>query len=71
MDRNTRITVNVLQWNAQSIRPKSTELEALLNQEKIHIAVISETWLFQLSLWYILKGNKVFRDVQVDLIDTA
>lgn len=45
-NKNKNISsINVLQWNAQSIRPKLIELEQMLNQEKIHIAVISETWL--------------------------
>lgn len=39
------ITINIMQWNAQSVKPKRLELEQLLVQNKIHIAAISETWL--------------------------
>ncbi|CAH0724901.1 unnamed protein product, partial [Brenthis ino] len=34
-----------LKWNAQSFKPKLSDFELLLNRDKIHIAVISETWL--------------------------
>jgi exonuclease III len=61
MDHNRTIsTINMLQWNAQSLRPKRTELEALLNQEKIHILLISETWLDPDSAFKI-KGYNIFR----------
>lgn len=39
------MALNILQWNAQSIRSKLTDLELLLIQEKTHLALISETWL--------------------------
>ncbi|CAG4942331.1 unnamed protein product [Parnassius apollo] len=35
----------MLEWNSQSIKPKRTEFDQLLNSEKIHIAAICETWL--------------------------
>lgn len=37
--------LTVLQWNANSLKPKIKTLELLLWQEKAHIALISETWL--------------------------
>lgn len=37
--------INIMQWNSQSIRPKSVEFQLLLSQEKVHIAFLSETWL--------------------------
>lgn len=37
--------VNIVQWNAQSIRPKLVSFGALLSQEKVHLAIVSETWL--------------------------
>lgn len=39
------INVNIVQWNAQSLQPKLEEFKCLLLQEKIHVALISETWL--------------------------
>ena len=42
---NKPIKLNILQWNAQSIRPKLASFQELLCQEKVHIAVLSETWL--------------------------
>ncbi|KAG6461494.1 hypothetical protein O3G_MSEX012673 [Manduca sexta] len=40
-----RVALNIMQWNAQSIKPKLVILEQLLHQEKIHILAVSETWL--------------------------
>lgn len=45
VDRLHNSIVNIIQWNSQSLRPKSVCFELLLFQEKIHIAVVSETWL--------------------------
>lgn len=45
---NTRskvIKLNIIQWNAQSLRSKLIAFEQFLSQEKIHIAALSETWL--------------------------
>ncbi|KAF9411756.1 hypothetical protein HW555_009547 [Spodoptera exigua] len=44
-------------WNCQSIRPKSHSLELYLSQEKIHIAVLSETWLEPESSFRISEYN--------------
>ena len=62
MDRNNSKThtVNILQWNAQSLRPKLTEFELLLNQEKIHIAIVSETWLDPNS-YLRISGYQIYR----------
>lgn len=38
-------SVNIIQWNCQSLQPKLIEFELLLSQEKVHIAILSETWL--------------------------
>lgn len=45
MDSGEILVFNSVQWNCQSLRPKSVALEALLSQENIQIAVLSETWL--------------------------
>lgn len=37
--------ITILQWNSQSIKPKLVDLQSLLIQEKVHIAIIGETWL--------------------------
>lgn len=58
------VTVNIMQWNCQSVRPKSVELEALLNLEKIHIAVLSETWLEPQSHFRISSYNTYRLDRQ-------
>lgn len=39
------IKLNIMQWNAQSLKPKLDDVKCLLLQEKVHIALISETWL--------------------------
>lgn len=62
---NKQISLNVLQWNAQSIRPKQLEFEALLNQEKIHVAVISETWL-ETDSFFKISGYNIFRSDRID-----
>lgn len=35
----------ILQWNANSLFPKIDDFQCLLLRDKIHIAVVSETWL--------------------------
>lgn len=48
MDRHhdlKKSVVNIYQWNANSLKPKLQEFELLLSQGKIHIAIVSETWL--------------------------
>lgn len=61
MDCNPKSSsLNTFQWNAQSIRPKSTSFEQLLIQEKVHIAVLCETWLEKESNFNI-TGYNIFR----------
>ena len=43
--QNTKVKLNIMQWNAQSVRPKLTSFMELLRQEQIHVCVVSETWL--------------------------
>ncbi|CAH2105346.1 unnamed protein product [Euphydryas editha] len=42
---NKILKVKLLQWNAQSLRPKLSAFENILIQEKIHICILSEPWL--------------------------
>lgn len=54
MDSHTiNVDIGIMQWNCQSLRPKAPSLESLLTQEKIHIAILSETWLEPDSLFKI------------------
>lgn len=56
------IELNILQWNAQSVRPKLPSLEPLLYLEKIHIAVLCETWLVPGSHLKISNYNIYCKD---------
>lgn len=58
-------SLNIIQWNAQSLRPKLTEFDLLLSQEKIHIALVSETWLEPESHLNI-SGYNIFRKDRAD-----
>lgn len=58
-------TINIIQWNAQSLRPKKWEFEALLNQEKVHIAVLSETWLEEDAM-ITFSGYNLYRKDRED-----
>lgn len=49
--------INILQWNSQSIRPKLVSFGALLRQEKIHVAILSETWLEAESSVHLSEYN--------------
>lgn len=62
---NSSYFINILQWNAQSLRPKIAEFQALLSQEKIHIALISETWLEPGSSLNVSRYN-IFRNDRID-----
>lgn len=55
-----RVALNIMQWNAQSIKPKLIILEQLLHQEKIHILAVSETWLNSDTNLYV-KDYCIFR----------
>lgn len=52
--------LNILFWNAQSLRPKLPAFDSLLIQEKVHIACINETWLEPESPLHIRNFN-IFR----------
>lgn len=45
MDKTKKLNIRILQWNAQSIKPKLISFENILVQDKIHIATVAETWL--------------------------
>ncbi|KAF9421453.1 hypothetical protein HW555_002668 [Spodoptera exigua] len=49
-------------WNAQSLKPKLEEFKLLLLQERVHIALISETWLAPEVILNISKYNVYRRD---------
>lgn len=55
----------ILQWNAQSLRPKLISLDAMLTCEKIHVAIISETWLDP-ECNLNVSQYKVFRKDRID-----
>ncbi|CAH0714609.1 unnamed protein product, partial [Brenthis ino] len=63
--KNNEHKLNIIQWNAQNLRPKLTEFGLLLNQEKIHIAIVSETWLDPNS-FLAISGYKIFRSDRRD-----
>lgn len=65
MDRKrlSTIDLNICQWNCRSIRPKLIAFENVLLQEKIHIAVLCETWLepdshLKLSNYNIYRSDR-------------
>lgn len=57
--------INIIQWNAQSLKPKLVSFEAILNQEKVHIGIISETWLNS-NININLSGYNVYRQDRLD-----
>lgn len=63
MDKST--TINIFQWNAQSLRPKLVDFVALLDRENIHIALVSETWLDEEAPLNI-SGYNVYRNDRYD-----
>lgn len=66
MDCNAPLqAINIIQWNSQSIRNKKFEFETVLNREKVHIAVISETW-FDPGSEFRLNGYNLFRKDRSD-----
>ena len=52
--------INILQWNSQSLKPKTHSLDALLAQEKIHIVIVSETWLNP-EVYLNMRGYNIYR----------
>lgn len=57
--------LNIIQWNSQCLMPKSSTFKALLGQERIHIAIISETWLEEETFCNI-NGYNIFRKDRFD-----
>jgi Reverse transcriptase (RNA-dependent DNA polymerase)/Endonuclease-reverse transcriptase len=47
------MSLNIISWNAHSLRNKRTELSILINQLSIDIILISETWLTEECVFYI------------------
>lgn len=45
MSININFEINIVQWNCQSLVPKFSELDLYLHREKVHICILSETWL--------------------------
>lgn len=63
MDMNSNLTVvnlNIIQWNCQSINRKAITFESFLSQEKVHIAVLSETWL-KCGSRFNITGYNIYR----------
>lgn len=54
--------LNILQWNAQSIKSKIIEFESFLNTDHIHIAIVCETWLKEDNLLNISQYNTYRKD---------
>lgn len=66
MDSTSKYTsLNICQWNSQSLRPKLNSFELFLNQEKMHIAILSETW-FDPNVTFNLTGYNIFRKDRPD-----
>lgn len=57
--------IRVLQWNAQSAVAKKNSLEVFLYQNKIDIALISETW-FQPGRNIKFPGYNIHREDRAD-----
>lgn len=54
------LSCNIIQWNCQSLRPKTVCLESLLNIYKVHVCILSETWLERNSSFRI-SGYNTYR----------
>ncbi|CAH2089919.1 unnamed protein product [Euphydryas editha] len=57
--------LNIIQWNCQSLIPKLSELDSYLHNEKVHICILSETWL-QCEHQINLTDYSVFRKDRAD-----
>jgi exonuclease III len=62
---NNKNPLNVLQWNARSILPKKHFLQNFLQQHKINVAAICETWLAEGSSFSI-QGYDILRHDRQD-----
>lgn len=65
MDKTKKLQLNIIQWNAQSIKTKLTSFEHLLSTDKIHIAALCETWLDS-NFHFRIKEYNVFRKDRQD-----
>ena len=67
MDKDSlnKYAINICQWNAQSLRQKKQDLELLLNREKVHICILSETWL-QCDISVNFKDYDIYRSDRCD-----
>lgn len=67
MDKSNinNMAINIFQWNAQSLKPKLVSFGELLNREKIHVAILSETWLDAL-VDINISGYNIFRRDRYD-----
>lgn len=61
----TKTAINIVQWNSQSLMPKRQEFELLLNQEKICICIVSETWL-EPSVRLRISNYNIYRNDRPD-----
>lgn len=59
------LAIRIVQWNAQSLKPKLACFGELLNRERIHIALISESWLSPQACVRIRDYN-IFRQDRYD-----
>lgn len=57
--------LNIGQWNSRSLMPKKQEFDVLLNQEKISICLLSETWLCSETKLRI-NGYNIYRKDRCD-----
>ena len=54
------MTLKVMQWNAEGLMRKNTELEHIMNKENIDICCIQETYL-QKDKTFMIRGYQCFR----------
>lgn len=55
-------TLNIIQWNAQSIVSNRLVLTNFLYNNNIHIAIISETWLKPINQNFKIRGYNIERN---------
>jgi hypothetical protein len=64
-NNNKAASFTILQWNSQSIVGKSIAFEELLFESKVHIAVVSETWLCE-EQYLKIRDYKIYRQDRTD-----
>lgn len=57
--------LNIIQWNCQSLLLKLSDLDSYLQKEKVHICILSETWLND-DKHINVTGYSVFRNDRTD-----